>query len=135
LAALIDIPPTAVDYAGLNQPENFHGDSLKRLIYDGNWDRDHVIAEDVDEGELTKLMYRDDRWKYITDFETTELYDISADFGESKNLADTRSGVCEDIKETIESHRALVADHAGERTQAAMDEMTRQRLRDLGYME
>lgn len=135
LVALIDIPPTAVDYATVPCPENFHGDSLKPLIHGGDWSREHVIGENLDDDELTKIMYRNDRWKYIEGLESIELYDLKADPDELTNVADKRPDVSDRINKLVESHRTLVTDHAGERSQVAMDDATKRRLRDLGYVE
>jgi len=135
IAALIDIPPTVTEYAGLDQPANFHGQSLKRLFDGRNWGREYVIGEDVESNEITKLMYRDKEWKYITDFQTSELYDLSEDPGEANDVADSQSNVRTEIESIIEGHRKLVAEHAGDREEMVMDDTTKQRLQDLGYMK
>jgi len=134
LTSLIDIPPTVLDYAEVSQPERFHSDSLRRVVDGQNWDRTHIIGEHVEDGELSKVMYRDTRWKYIENG-NRELYDLNEDPGEIENLVEVSPAKAENMAKVVAEHREFVDANAGETEVVEMDEEIKQRLRDLGYKE
>ena len=110
LVVLPDLAPTLLDYAGVDVPERVQGRSLKTLVASG-------AGNDLGSGDEAKpaLAWRRDflyehrvgirtipqsdavcttRWKYITYLREPpyeELYDLSKDPHEAKNLANSKA--------------------------------------------
>jgi arylsulfatase A-like enzyme len=89
----VDLAPTMLDWAGVDAPASMQGRSLRPLI-DGEkqpW-REEVFTEhlwDMDRIPQTEAL-RTDKWKYIRYLkhpEFEELYDLSVDPLEQRNLA------------------------------------------------
>ncbi|MCJ7514893.1 MAG: sulfatase-like hydrolase/transferase [Dehalococcoidia bacterium] len=96
--SLIDLPPTLADLVGLGEVDTFHGESLLPLIKGERKAVRGVISASPFPGKQPRfLVYRTPGWKYIrtesADIEGTvlkeELYDLSNDPGETRNLHDT----------------------------------------------
>jgi len=96
--SLIDLPPTLADLIGLDEVDNFHGESLLPLIKGERKADRGVISVSPFPGKQPRfLVYRTLEWKYIrtesADSEGTvlkeELYDLKNDPGETRNLHDT----------------------------------------------
>jgi N-acetylglucosamine-6-sulfatase len=90
----IDVGPTILHAAGLETPENMDGQSFLNLPgnLDAQW-RDYFLYVYYWEKNFpqtpTQFALRGDRFKYITYYglwDTDELYDLTTDPGESKNL-------------------------------------------------
>ena len=84
----VDILPTALDFAGIKQEDNFQGISLiskhkKRMAFSyTDWDE-------------IKRSVRDGKWKYIlSDNGKEELYDTDADALEKNNIAAEFPEIC-----------------------------------------
>jgi arylsulfatase A-like enzyme len=101
-----DILPTILDYAGIKIPENLEGMSLKTITEkpDTSWRKMLVTEIAPDPKSASKLvrMVRYNNYKYVICSYGTpneQLFDLSADPGEMKNLAqDPRfSGVKQEI--------------------------------------
>lgn len=105
MALNVDVPSTILDYAGIDQPENWQGKSLApatRGIMD-SLERDEIFVEHLwqtvnippSEGVRTR------RWKYlryINDKSIEELYDLERDPVEAYNLAGDSKYSCELIE-------------------------------------
>lgn len=138
MIGLLDVTPTVVDYADGEQAASFRGHSLRQLLDAGEWPREHVVgdwsAENTGGGER-RYAYRDRRWKYIERDGTGRLYDLDGDPDERTDVADDHPNECKRIDGILDDHRRAVAATADDLETVAMDETTKQRLRDLGYAE
>lgn len=101
-----DIVPTILDALDIDQPTSLRGNVLPET-------RDYAFAEAV-EGRM--LMIRTDRWKLLVPQDVDyygqqhwydgdgepELYDLTADPGETTNVATDHPGVVERLRETLQ---------------------------------
>lgn len=91
LVSLIDVLPTLCDLAGAPPPATVHGLSLAPLLERRATRVREVVFSEYYGKQAWRVpirMARDDRWKYVryrSDGE--ELYDLTADPGELRNLA------------------------------------------------
>lgn len=119
----VDIAPTILDYAGVEQPENYRGTSFRPLV-EGTCAkiRDHVFGENEFNNNLLPMQevkdpskyqsirskyVRDERYKYIFYYEChptiEELFDLEEDPFEERNLVEDP-----DHHSVLEQMRALV---------------------------
>jgi arylsulfatase A-like enzyme len=137
--ALIDVPPTILDLAGLEAPPHFQGLSLLPLLRgDPIGARplfsEHLYSRKVPDYKPVAVI--DGRWKYHYDAEKKrpgELYDLESDPGETENLAEERPGVARRLKAVAEAH--LTEKPMAEAESIGPDQALEQQLRDLGYIE
>jgi arylsulfatase A-like enzyme len=141
LVGLLDVAPTLVDYGGADQPENFHGHSLRRLVEDDGWPRERVVGDWADDGVRTYAV-RTHEWKYVRrkgdlslDDAAEELYDLAADPGEHENVVDGRPEQRDRFREVVDDHEDAVASTRTDLAEVEMDAEVKSRLRDLGYRE
>ncbi|XOV91036.1 MAG: sulfatase-like hydrolase/transferase [Bacteroidota bacterium] len=97
MALNIDVPATMVDLAGASQPKGWHGKSLAPFLQNRNYNlnRDTILIEHL--WEFANIPpsegVRTSQWKYlryVNDQSIEELYDLSKDPHETKNLASTK---------------------------------------------
>ncbi|WP_254280365.1 sulfatase [Haloarcula marina] len=136
LVGLTDLPSTLVDAVGLDVPRNFYGESLRKLVFDGEWDRDAVFGGwTSDDGD--NHFVREEEWKLIRRPDgSAELYDLVDDPKERTNLVDDDPSEVRRLQKRIDEHLELVratADDDVERPD--MNEDVKERLRRLGYSE
>ena len=105
VALNIDVPSTIVDLAGATQPQSWQGKSLVPLLKNPqyNLERDTILIEHLWEFEHIPPSegVRTANWKYlryVNDQSIEELYDLSKDPRETKNLA------------TSKKHQAILAE-------------------------
>jgi len=94
MALNIDVPATLLDLAGVPQPATWQGKSLLPLVSGKpeDWDRDAVLVEHLWEFDHIPPSegIRTNEWKYFrycNDLSEQELYDLTSDPQETKNLA------------------------------------------------
>lgn len=98
VVANLDIAPTLLDFAGIDAPQHFQGQSFADLTRadanDTDW-RSELVYEYFWEYNFphtpTTFAIRTDRYKYIQYhgiWDTDELYDMQADPNETNNLID-----------------------------------------------
>lgn len=121
----VDLAPTLLELAGLPQPAGLHGASLVPLLRGGrdlenaHW-RTSILYEALQPelGSWPLLAVRTERWKYIQTLESDtdppkpafdELYDLSADPGETRNLASDKEHA-----DTLRELQAELARHRRE---------------------
>jgi len=155
LVQLIDIAPTILDTLDIDVPEareQFQGVSFHP---DADQSREYVTAEymapqpsmdalETKIGDLPDHVYeydrslraiRTDQYKYIRGSDGShELYDIQDDPGEQTDLADTKPDVVERLDTTLDEW--LDSFEQTERSKdVSMDDDTKSRLEDLGYLQ
>ena len=80
-------------------------------------------------------MVRTDQYKYIRKSNHQhELYDLTRDPSETKNLVTVHPEVARSLLERLEAWERSLEDKRIETRQAEYDETTLQRLRGLGYV-
>ncbi len=108
---LIDLMPTALDFAGITPPAAASGRSLVPLLYGeetGPGPGEDIISESSVGGKVI----RSGRWKLIWYPERTELYDLKKDPAERDNLAEAEKGTTAALKERLFAGLAANAEYA-----------------------
>jgi len=118
LVTNVDMAPTLADYAGLEIPETWHGQSVRPVMEsaDADW-RDHIV---FDHGLYTaQRAVRTDRWKFIRTYHPSnwghvtpdrQLYDMQADPWEQTDLSAEHPEIVDRLETTMlewaETHRS-----------------------------
>lgn len=135
---LVDVAPTVLDALGLPVPADMQGRSLKPLLSGplaARVERTHY-AETLSPrlsqnwGELRALY--EGPWKYIHG-PKPELYDLSADPKELRNLVAARADQAAAMREALVAFLKSNSPPGGSRM-APVDDETRARLQALGYL-
>jgi arylsulfatase A-like enzyme len=137
VVGLLDVAPTLVEYAGLDQPETFYGYSLRRLFDGEAWPRESVIGElgQPEPGERN-FFYRSADWKYMHWADgSEELYDIQADPGERDDIVDEEPPALAEIRAEIDDHVERLDETRTDVGDVEMTEEVQERLEMLGYKE
>jgi arylsulfatase A-like enzyme len=148
---LIDVMPTVLDLLGIGRSANVDGVSLVPVISGQSTSPERPAFSELlralgdcrklglpDACIVDRLAVQTERFKMITSkvprFE--ELYDVQNDPKETRNVA-------KEFPAELDRHRALLASYveatptpaAETRSTPAIDEVTRERLRALGYLQ
>lgn len=127
--SLIDIFPTVCDACGIERPPELQGENLFTK-------EDKVELATSSGGErFERLAARTPEWKClwnITDSEI-ELYDLSADLGETKDVSQDNPDIVEWLQENMKDYRDAARATDTELPEVEESEEVKQRLRDLGY--
>lgn len=131
---LIDVPPTLYDLCGIETPDSVQGRSLVPLM-DGESRDDGVVVCTSRGGDM--LATRTPEWKLFWDREkdAVELYDLSADAGETKDVSDNNPEVVDQFVALLEDHVAQARATDAELPDVERSEEVKQRLEDLGYVD
>jgi arylsulfatase A-like enzyme/thioredoxin-like negative regulator of GroEL len=137
LVRLVDVAPTIVDLLGLPPLEGAQGVSLRPLLEDPGADLGLTGYGESFEPTLTfgssvLRFVRLGNWKYIHKLEP-ELYDVSADPGETRNLAAQHPEVAARLRVRLEELVAA-APAKPEDAETEVDAETLAELQALGYM-
>jgi len=134
---LLDVPPTILALTGFPKPEEMQG----RSLFSDQETPQFVFAEEDHEGNILQSV-RTDEWKLILanrgnprGVEPVELYNLSQDPKETRNLADANPEVVNLLRGFIEQTVLFAEGKAVEAEQIEIDEATRERLKALGYVE
>ncbi|MFB6176361.1 MAG: sulfatase [Halobaculum sp.] len=122
---LVDLAPTVCQWHGLPVPESFEGEPLR-----SGTDR-RVFATGSHLDDTAILAGRWDGWKFIQ-APDPELYDLTADPGETENVFGRNEDVARRYDRTVT--RQLEHRDASVGAEDA-DERTRERLAELGYLD
>jgi choline-sulfatase len=138
LVRLIDLAPTALDLVGVAAPKDFEGHSIVGALSGTASDTAATAYLEAMDANLTRnwapltAIVSGDR--KLIDLPIPELYDLSADGGETTNLyaregerARTLESRLRDLRTTLEARAA-----GAEKTTLSAD--ARQRLQALGYV-
>jgi tetratricopeptide (TPR) repeat protein len=132
-ASLIDVAPSILDFLAVPAPPQFRGRSLLRLLRPHPPDTEPVYGESMyarDHLGCSPLRsIRAGRYKYI-DAPKPELYDLTADPGETQNRYER------DRSQALDLKARLLSLYSGERrpANAAVNPEVLSRLRSLGYL-
>jgi arylsulfatase A-like enzyme len=130
--SLVDLLPTLLDALDLPQPDGLDGVSLWPAVRAGAEPphRD-LFAQSTLYGPPRRAVIA---WPYklILDAESgrRQLYDLSVDPGEKRDLAPARAGLAEELAEVITSRLSAPAP----REAVELDPQTLEELRELGYL-
>jgi choline-sulfatase len=136
-ARLVDLVPTVLETAGLPVSPAVQGESLLPLLESGgSSDRDAYAETDYPRrafGWSSLAAWRVERFLFVR-APRPELYDLPADPGEKKNLAEEWATVAERIGARMgEFRRQTGGDADGGANPAPMDPALVERLAALGY--
>jgi arylsulfatase A-like enzyme len=123
---LVDLLPTICAFHDVAPEGTFEGEHL----YEGDSRRAFSLGQPTDASAAVAL--RTDGWTYITNDETTQLYDRASDRHELHDLAAERPDVVDRLDGQIPP-RLRTRDVNAPR--APDDEVDREHLEALGYME
>ncbi|TET66868.1 MAG: hypothetical protein E3J45_05875 [Candidatus Zixiibacteriota bacterium] len=136
-ARLLDVAPTILTLTGFPRPEEMQG----RNLFSDRETPQFVFAEEDHEGNILQSV-RTEEWKLILanqgnprGVEPVELYNLSEDPEETRNLADANPEVVNLLRGFIEQTILFAEGKAVEAEQIEIDEATRERLKALGYVE
>ena len=125
---LLDVAPTVCRLHGVEPPEAFLGTDLREA------DPRRAITRGSFADDDTVVAARWDGWKYIDIGGEPHLYDLESDPGERHECADGHPEHWRRYREVIPP-RLLESEDTGAPDAETVDEDTRQRLEDLGYLE
>lgn len=138
---LVDVLPTICDLMGWPAPQGLPGRSLAPLA-SGPRSARAPEARALYIESMAPLLSRNwaplrgvrtPEWKYI-DAPTPELYDLSADPGESVNIHDERPEIVRRLRHEMEAVVERQPTPAADAGLPALDREARQKLRSLGYI-
>lgn len=129
----IDVAPTLLDYAGVRVPRGVLGRSLRPAAEGREMTDAPAYAESLfcrlSLGWAELRAWRTARFKLI-DAPRPELYDLTSDPGETRDLSQERS----DDGRTLRAQLELALEAPTTAAAAAPDAEARERLRALGYL-
>ncbi|HYC54795.1 MAG TPA: sulfatase [Candidatus Binatia bacterium] len=135
-AQLLDVAPTVLAASGVPIPERYQG----RDLFSQTPPPQALFAEEDHEGNILHSI-RTEKWKLITANEgnprglaPVELYDMSTDRGETRNVAGDNAAVVEELKTNLDALKQLAASRAVAGESAAIDAAAQEKLRSLGYV-
>jgi arylsulfatase A-like enzyme len=137
LVGLTDLPVTLAEATGLSVPHNFYGESLCRLVFDGEWDRDRVFGGwRGNDGEKHDHVRTSD-WNLLVDSDSPDqLFDLSTPLSERENIIDDHPDVVAELRQQLSEHHETVnATRTDDIERPDMNEDVKERLRRLGYNE
>jgi arylsulfatase A-like enzyme len=136
---LLDLAPTLMELAGAPAPASFRGRSLAPFLRGETppTTEPRVFAEQLWGGRQTLL--RDGRWAWIKTTKGTELYDMSVDPHQQKDLAASDAQRAADGDKRIDAFRkACAAEQQALRAggeSAPLDPQRKRALEALGYVQ
>jgi arylsulfatase A-like enzyme/Tfp pilus assembly protein PilF len=137
LVGLVDIAPTVCSLLEVDRPPVVHGEDLSPHLLSGTVSSpprgiycESFAPTMFDANPLLGLVT--EQWKFI---QTTrpELYELPADPGETKNLADHDLGQVESLQRQLQQTLLEQSRQLAE-SNLQLDEPTRRRLESLGYV-
>jgi len=135
----LDVMPTILELGGCEILEGMEGTSLVPWII-GKEDESLESISEMWRDSRHMVAIRDGTYKYIWDSrhpDRVELYNLSEDPGERRNVAGDRPELIGEFREKLEDHlrRAAATSAAGRIAEPEMEAEMIRRLRDLGYVE
>ncbi len=137
----LDVMPTVLDLLGVHAPDGREGRSLLPLLEGGEDAGRSVVAVGSRRGQRRRVAVMEGPLKLIGDAEASaedeplELYDLSADPGELRNLAPERPELVARLRPELDDLRGRLEQRGGDDVEPVAKEQTRDALRALGYLE
>jgi choline-sulfatase len=134
-ARLVDIAPTILEIAGVPIPSQMQGQSLVRIAK-GNADQPVYSINSFPQqafGWSTLESWRVGKYLYIR-APKPELYDLSADPGATRNLAQTSKATIETIAGQLEAFDRRFSDSGNTTGSSELTSSEMQKLASLGYV-
>lgn len=153
VVSLVDVLPTIMDYLGRSElSDGARGESLMPLIRGQTTDdieRLAITGMRINRKKLYKpwkeqrgdenIVIRQGKWKGIWNVEPNsfELYDLTADARELRDLSDEHPDLASTLRDAGRRWREQCGSRAStpDAPREEMDEETRARLRELGYVD
>jgi arylsulfatase A-like enzyme len=136
LTASIDIAPTLAELAEVSIPVGFQGRSLVPLLRGERMKNPVVLAGSKD---AQRLSFQDERWKLILDMREGQvmLFDLKSPAGEGKDVSTDHPEIAGQLKKKLlEYEKTNQRAGAGIiRGRLELDDKTRARLREMGYIK
>ena len=138
LVGLVDIAPTICRLAGVPVPKSFEGQDLFEAR------AEPLFAEEDHVGNVLRsvmVLKGDAFWKAITanpgnprELPEKSFFDLGADPGEAKNLADAKKEELAEALRSIADIEGQIAKGAVKRSSIELDKSAKDHLKDLGYI-
>lgn len=132
---LVDVAPTLLEAAGLPVPPAMQGQSLARIARTGsNSDQPAYARSDssrLDFGWSALESWRAGKYLLVR-APTPELYDVSADPGATRNLAQSSKAVFDTLAAQLEGFDRRIQGGSSQETRLSASEL--QKLASLGYV-
>lgn len=133
----IDIAPTLLETLGIPVPAEMEGDSLLPIIR-GEDDRDRPAVSQTQTALYSMDCLVRPPFKYIERVESGEvvrsLYDLEEDPKEKENLASDRNHVMESMRQELHAFPIAVEEEDLDEDIQPMDDLMKERLKALGYI-
>ncbi|MFC5969866.1 sulfatase [Halomarina salina] len=149
-----DLFPTVLSVAGVDPPETDGVSQNVLVTEDGEYGtRERAVSEyvvpqpsmeslqestgvalaELDRFDRALRSVRERRWKFVEATDgSTVLYDLDADPGETTDISADHEDVVERLRSTVHDAHGAIA--RGEKRSVDVDEASRKRLEDLGYI-
>jgi arylsulfatase A-like enzyme len=134
--SLIDIAPTVLDLLDLPPVAGFRGESLV-TYFDGRVQEDRcVLSGYIDQADRV-IACRDGKWKLIiNESHTNRLFDLESDPLEKNNLIHKYPDIAVKLEKFIRDNTLDLLDKSTNfGDQFGLTETSKERLRDLGYLD
>ncbi len=134
----VDVPPTVLEWLGVEPPDHFEGGSLMPLA-SGEQRRDRPAYMEYNLYWKPRTALFDGRFKLIRDVDgdQSDLFDLREDPGERRDLGEDHPRF-DELARALESRRELLEKAArskGEAESVELPEALESALRSLGYVE
>jgi arylsulfatase A-like enzyme/Tfp pilus assembly protein PilF len=134
---LVDIAPTLLEIAAIPVPSQMQGQSLLRIAKSsGSTDQPVYSRSDLPQrgfGWSPLESWRAGKYLYIR-APKPELYDLTADPGATRNLAQSSKATLDTMAGQLENFSRRVSGEGGKASNAALSSSEMQKLASLGYV-
>jgi len=136
-ARLLDIAPTILEAAGVSVPSQMEGQSLIRIARSGSQpDQPAYSRTDLpQQGFQCSAIesWRSGKYLYIR-APNPELYDLNADPGATRNLAQASKATLETMAAQLQGFDSRLGGEPGKQSETALTSSEMQKLASLGYV-
>ncbi len=133
---LVDVAPTLLEIAGVPVPSQMQGQSLLRAAKGSGADQAAFSRSDLPQrgfGWSALESWRASKYLYIR-APKPELYDLTADPGATKNLAQSSKATLDTMAAQLESFDRRFSGEAGKASGPELSSTEMQKLASLGYV-